>query len=224
MKRIWNIILLDFLWLLCSLPLISIGASTCAAYYVGLKLADGEEINIAKTFFKGFKDNFVQGTIFWIIDAVLLCGAYYLWFYSQADFSLVKMALLIGGTVLVLILTVYTYPLIARYKNSLFNILRNAFGLGLLYLVQTLIICAVLAGFAYFIHSNLWFAIPTVLVVPVVLIVAISKFARIMFQKIENNEVISTPAQEEESDETSESETESESVEEETDASDSNDA
>ncbi|MBO5302885.1 MAG: YesL family protein [Lachnospiraceae bacterium] len=63
--------LLTILWAVCSLPIITIGASTTAVYYVALKMVDKREGYIVKTFFKAFKDNFGQSTVLWVIMAVI---------------------------------------------------------------------------------------------------------------------------------------------------------
>ena len=59
--------LLNILFLVCSLPIFTIGASFTAMYYVTLKLAENEEGYIARGFLKSFKQNFKQATIIWLI-------------------------------------------------------------------------------------------------------------------------------------------------------------
>lgn len=60
MTKIFDILLLNFLWLLCSLPVISFGASATALYYMMMKLVRDEESGIVRGFFKAFKENFRQ--------------------------------------------------------------------------------------------------------------------------------------------------------------------
>ena len=57
----WEIVKLNFFWLLFSLPVVTIGASTTAAFSVGLKMADGSEGYIFKTFLEAFKENWKKG-------------------------------------------------------------------------------------------------------------------------------------------------------------------
>ncbi|RGF52323.1 MULTISPECIES: YesL family protein [unclassified Eubacterium (in: firmicutes)] len=68
------------LCLVCSIPIITIGASTTAYYSVMLKLVKDEESYITKSFFKAFKENFKIATIVWlilgVIGAVLLTSIY----------------------------------------------------------------------------------------------------------------------------------------------------
>ena len=62
---------LNILWFICCLPIVTIGASTTALYYVSLKIVKNEEGNLTKAFFHSFKENFRQGTAIWLILSVL---------------------------------------------------------------------------------------------------------------------------------------------------------
>ena len=61
---------LNILWFICCIPIVTIGASTTALFYVTLKIAKNEEGNLTKAFFHSFKENLKQGTVIWLI---LLC-------------------------------------------------------------------------------------------------------------------------------------------------------
>ena len=43
LEKLFNVMLLHILWVICSIPLITIGASTTALFAVMLKLVKGEE-------------------------------------------------------------------------------------------------------------------------------------------------------------------------------------
>ena len=58
---------LNLLWMLCSIPIITIGASTTALWYAGLKIIREQEYNAAGLFFRSFKQNFKQATVLWLI-------------------------------------------------------------------------------------------------------------------------------------------------------------
>ena len=55
LSKICDIVCLNVLWLVCSLPIITIGASTTALYTVMLKLVKNEEGYIFKGFLHAFK-------------------------------------------------------------------------------------------------------------------------------------------------------------------------
>ena len=66
-SRIADLVVLNLLFVLCSLPIITIGASTTALYGVTKKMAENREGYIFRNYFRLFKENFKQSTIMWII-------------------------------------------------------------------------------------------------------------------------------------------------------------
>ena len=70
MGRVADLLLLNFLCILCCIPVVTAGASITALYYVTLKMARDEESYIARSFFRSFKQNFKQATI---INIIMLC-------------------------------------------------------------------------------------------------------------------------------------------------------
>ena len=69
--RIADFIILNVLWVICSIPIITIGASTTALYTVMLKIVKNEEGYIARDFFKAFRENFKQSTAIWLVFLLL---------------------------------------------------------------------------------------------------------------------------------------------------------
>lgn len=90
-----QLIALNLLWIVCSLPVITAGASTTALYYCTLKLHKDGDIRVFHDFFKSFKQNFKQSTLIWILmAAVAVFSLYgerivgnYAWFHAT-DFQL----------------------------------------------------------------------------------------------------------------------------------------
>ena len=71
LSRICDFVILNILWLVCSIPIVTIGASTAALYSVMQKIIRNEEGYIASGFFKAFKENFKQSTIMWLVIVIL---------------------------------------------------------------------------------------------------------------------------------------------------------
>lgn len=67
MMLVFDIVLLHFLWILCSLPLFTVGASTTALYYSCMKRIRTGEGYVWRNFFHAFKDNFRQATCIWLL-------------------------------------------------------------------------------------------------------------------------------------------------------------
>ncbi len=61
-----DLILAGILWLFCSLPILTVGASTTALYYAVAKSVRHNRGRLAPTFFHGFRSNFRQATLIWL--------------------------------------------------------------------------------------------------------------------------------------------------------------
>ena len=70
-SKIADLVVVNLLFVLCSLPIITIGASTTALYGVTKKMAENREGYIFRNYFRLFKENFKQSTIMWIILLLL---------------------------------------------------------------------------------------------------------------------------------------------------------
>ena len=77
MSKIGDLALLSVLWLLCSLPIVTIGASTLGLFTVTGKLAAGEDYTVRADFFKAFRRDFRQATALWLV--LLAAGFAGLW-------------------------------------------------------------------------------------------------------------------------------------------------
>jgi uncharacterized membrane protein YesL len=66
-NAITDIMLINILWLVCSLPIVTMGAATTAAYYVFYHNITGEDERVIKPFFKAFKQSFRQATLLWLV-------------------------------------------------------------------------------------------------------------------------------------------------------------
>lgn len=134
MDRIFSflgkLIALNLLWMVCSLPVVTAGASTTALFYCTLKLHKDGDINTFREFFRSFKQNFRQSTIIWVV-MILIVG----FFYMEKN-AVVNMpgaiSQVFGYVVIVvcipLILTaLYIFPTVAAFENSIRKLLTNAF-------------------------------------------------------------------------------------------------
>lgn len=188
MNWVLDLLLLNILWLAFSLPVITIGASTCAAFSVSLKMVDDEESYIAKMFVKAFKENFKQGTIMWLITAICIYALYIEWqlVIKKDDVSVMMIIVAIVSTAFLLFANIYTYPLIARYENKLPNMIRNSFAISIRFFGRTLMITAVIAIEVLLILWNRWTLFVGIIIGPMFMIYTISGVSKRIFQKIDS--------------------------------------
>ena len=147
--KLGDLILLNLLWTVCSIPVITIGASTTAVYYVTLKMVRDENDSTVRSFFHSFKDNFKQATAIWAIFlAVGLILAFDIWFFvtGQAPVPGIAgnlMTAISGGMAILYLFTyIYVFPIQARFYNPVKYTIRNAFIMSIRHLFQTVgIVC-----------------------------------------------------------------------------------
>jgi len=148
--KIADIVVLNLLFLICSIPIVTIGASLTALYYVTLKMVEGREGYIVKSFFQAFRQNFKQSTAIWLIllPSYLVLGADLL-FLLRSGNSLAGVGIFL--VMVVLFLAIFTglfaFPLQARFENSIKNTLKNALLLSVANIPRTILMFVATAFF-----------------------------------------------------------------------------
>ena len=125
-----DLLILNLLWLLCSLPILTVGPATCALFSVTLKIAKDEPVQTLREFFSAFRSNFKQAFVLGIIG---LFGAAVVYADAVYAFSIVgKLKILfciVAGIVAAVLLTYicYVFAIQAKFENSIKAHIKNAF-------------------------------------------------------------------------------------------------
>ncbi len=145
LSKVCDIIILNALFLISCIPIFTIGASISALYYVCLKILRGEEPYIWKNFWKGFRQNFKQGTIIWLISIGLF-------FFLGMDFYIINtqnttmfLVVRIGLWAVCFVLFsmfIYIFPIISHFKCTLKQAFKNALYMTIGHLPFTVILIA----------------------------------------------------------------------------------
>jgi uncharacterized membrane protein YesL len=135
---------LNLLWLVCSLPIVTVGASTTALYYSCLKIVRDEDSHVGACFFRSFRENFRQATALWLI--LLLCGGaavFDAWLFLRLPGALRFLSLVFALLFLLVLLTAsMLFPLLSQFRNGNRNSLKNALALSLGYLPRSFLLAA----------------------------------------------------------------------------------
>ena len=86
LTKVMYVVSLNLLFLICSVPIFTIGAASTAMYTVLLHFLQGDEPNILKGFLRAFRDNFKKSTVIWLIMLALggtLALNYYVLYHLQ---------------------------------------------------------------------------------------------------------------------------------------------
>ena len=135
LQNLFDLTVLNWLWLLCSLPLVTLGPATCGLYAVTLKLARGEAVSPVKDFFRGFRENVKSGILLGLgCGILLLFAAGDFWLAVQLTGRLRKLYLVVAVIIvgIFLIIITYTFALQAMFDSSLKSHVANAFKLAVI--------------------------------------------------------------------------------------------
>lgn len=128
-SRVASLIILNLLWLVCCIPVITIGPATVAMHHVLFQYHTGRSDQVFKPFFHAFFRDFGQGVLLGIpvtIVCVLLVfnGLYIYGNYPGTFHPLwIPFVLMLAITAAMII---YGFPLMARYQLKLGQVVSNA--------------------------------------------------------------------------------------------------
>jgi uncharacterized membrane protein YesL len=149
LSRICDFMLLNILWVFCSIPVFTIGASTTALYTVMMKVIKNEDGYIVKGFLKAFKDNFKKSTILWLIliaTGIIIGADLRFSMVMQSDLRLIFQCIFLLLAIIWLCTIIYVFPLTARYENTIKNTIKNALLLSAAKLPYTILLLIITAG------------------------------------------------------------------------------
>ena len=156
--KLVNLVMLNVIFILTCIPIITIGVSITALFSVTMKMVnDRTDTGLVKLYFKAWKANFVRGlelgfiqiclTVLLILLVNLLkviTGIHFIF----AGIGVLLAALFYG------ILFSYLYAYTARYNDSVWNSLKVSIQMGLIKWRQTLAILVTVVASALIFTSN----------------------------------------------------------------------
>lgn len=157
-SRVGNLILLNLLWILCSLPIITIGPATVAMHYVIFQYHTERSDQVFKPFFQAFRRDFFQSMLLGIPVSILCALLVFNGLFIYGNYPDTFTPLWIPYVLLVLItgsLLIFGFPQIARYSLKLKQIFSNC----LVFLTQNPKF-SLGAMFLYFLPVLVWLFLP----------------------------------------------------------------
>ncbi len=148
-----DIVTAGLLWLLCSLPLVTVGAASTALYYCVVKCIRHERGRLVKSFFSAFRRDFKTATLLWLIflAAALILAADVFAFRRMTGGELFGMI----GKILLLALTAFfpwVFAFVSRFSNSVAGTLKFCGYLALKNIGSTLLMALELVCFGVMIY------------------------------------------------------------------------
>ena len=150
LTKIADLMVLNILFCVTSIPLITIGASWTALYSVTLKMVRDEEGSVSRSYFRSFRQNFRQATLLWLGVLVVLALLVLDIRVLNGMAGGTAPGLLRGGVEILALLGImvlqYLFPSLARFEASLADTLKNACMMALAHLPKTALMTAAVVG------------------------------------------------------------------------------
>ena len=145
LSRVADLVILNILWLVCCIPVVTIGASTTAMYHVIRHWQKDSVSSIMRDFFQSFKEDFKQATpvyLILLIPTVAVVMNAMLIFNPENSAAVPSYLLVIWfiSALILLFISSFVYPVMAFFADSIFKTLRNAMVLALANLPRTILI------------------------------------------------------------------------------------
>ena len=168
LTRLADLVILNLLWLVCCVPVVTIGASTTAMYHVLRHLQDGGVTSITRDFFQSFKSDFKQATLVYLVLLIpTVAVVMNAWILSGQSSDVVPVYVRAVWMVSVLLLTFvvsFVYPVMAYFEDTVWKTLRTAAVLAVAKLPRTILISilnllpiiVMFVSFAFFLQSSIF--------------------------------------------------------------------
>lgn len=148
MGKIFDIFVLNVLWLLCCIPVITIGPATTALFYSMIHLVRNEGFSVTQDFFRSFRQNFRQGILLGI--PLTLTGTFLMadvWICYRAGTGIYTFFMVFFAVLFLLWASValYSFALLAKFEKKNMEILVWAFLLAMGHPAQTILMLFVTA-------------------------------------------------------------------------------
>lgn len=164
MNFLWNMIVISVLWLICSIPIVTLGASSLAAYYAAAKCVRHHTGKVYAEFFSAFRKNFKQATVFTLIYLLVigLLVVDCIYIYSNASIPLVVLYLFYFLVLIAFAHAMMLFPCMSRFYMPNFRLFRQSAALLPRHLLATLLQIILLITEILLIYVMPW----SILVIP----------------------------------------------------------
>lgn len=145
MNRIGELVILNICYLLCCVPIFTIGAATSGLYTACFRFGTVRERSAVGCFFRAFRSNLRQGTVLWLLAllTMVFSGYFALVFYTMGGSIHYAFIPFLALLALCLMIFSYVFPLLSQFDNTVLQTLKNAVILSLGYLPRSLCVAAV---------------------------------------------------------------------------------
>jgi uncharacterized membrane protein YesL len=150
LTKVADLMILNIVFVVTSVPIVTLGASLTALNYTAMKLVTNESESVTGDYLRSFRANFRQGTLLGLAVAflALILAAWYvavetLELSAVAQFLLQAICYLVA--LRVVLAALYAFPYLAKFEDSVRDVLNNSRKMSLRHLFASLTVLTVTA-------------------------------------------------------------------------------
>jgi uncharacterized membrane protein YesL len=147
MSRVGDLAMINIAWLVCCIPLATIGASTAAMYEVVRSLHEEHDSHVIKQFGHAFTRRFGASLALELVAALFIgIGSFDLWYLTKqvtdADFASLAYGITLAIAAVVLAGAGFVFPLTSRSKLGIIAQIKQSFAVAVAHPLASLEILA----------------------------------------------------------------------------------
>ena len=145
-KKLTDFVILNVLWVVGCLPVITIGVSTTAMHRCVMQQQIHGDISVFKDFWKAYRQNFKQATGLFLIEVVVVCiflmDIQIVW-RMETQTGVMNVIWIVMLFVLLIPALSVLLPLQAQFENGFFATLKKAWLIAMLHLPAALLVTVI---------------------------------------------------------------------------------
>lgn len=145
LNTIGDLIVLNLLTILCSIPIFTFGAAFTSMYQIVLKIVKKEEGHIVSSYFSAFRENFRKSTAIWLIGgsiSLLIGFDIFLLYRFETSGSQVYRIVLLVLMITILLFTFFALVTSAYFENTLKNTMINGIKFCVIHILVSILLFA----------------------------------------------------------------------------------
>lgn len=187
LSTLWKLVKLNIIWIIFSLPIVTIGAATIAALKVTNEIVEDQDGYIWRDFFDAFKANIKTGIIIGLITLFLAYSVYLnIELFNKIEGNpliFLILGLMIG--LIAILHLIYAYPILARYDSTLRQAISNSREIYFKFFVSSIALTLIVGLLIIVFSFNFTLIFFGALLGPASIFLTISSFSMRNFRRIE---------------------------------------
>ena len=145
MSRVFDLMIMNLIFIFTSIPIFTIGVNYTALYYVTLKMVKNEESYVFKSYWKSWRQNFQQATGIWLIFlfiGVFLVMDIFLVNQMTGPSTYLRYVFFVILFIWGMVLT-YVFPVLSRFDNTVKQTIKNSLLMSIRHLPWTIVMLVI---------------------------------------------------------------------------------